>query len=231
MIIRVSIAGAVALAALLLASCAPNQGPRAPGDRFYRNLPDRAQPSEVVAAELAFARMAQEEGQWTAFRKFATDDALIFGRNGAIEAKPWLKAQEDPPQAVQWEPHQVWSSCDGSLAVTTGGFVDPDGTVGRFHTVWQRQRGGEYKYVFDFGFPTETPPPEPEMIATQVAHCGPPPMFVAEQGMDIRSSRDGTLTWGFLLTGDGERRFVVWLAEERSATRVLDVTVPASPEG
>ncbi|WP_216074412.1 hypothetical protein, partial [Acinetobacter baumannii] len=33
-------------------------------------------PSDIVRAELAFARLAREKGQWTAFRETAAPDAL-----------------------------------------------------------------------------------------------------------------------------------------------------------
>lgn len=221
-----------ALAASLLAACAPNQGPRTPSDRFFRSIGEKASPSEVIRTELAFARMAREDGQWTAFRKFAADNALLFGQNGAIEAKPWLRKQEDPAEAVQWEPHSVWASCDGSLAVTTGGFVDPEGSVGRFHTVWERQRNGEYLYLFDFGFPTDTAPDEPEMIASKVASCGQPATVDAEPDRNVRTSRDGTLAWTFHIGEDRERTFTVWQAGAEGTARVLDVAAPpASPAG
>ncbi len=38
----------------------------------------RADPAKVIATELAFARAAQEKGQWTAFAEFAADDAVMF---------------------------------------------------------------------------------------------------------------------------------------------------------
>ena len=82
---------AVALLAIALAGCAAQNGPR---DVYQRMLKPTANPSTVVATELAFARAAQEDGQWTAFAEYAADGGLIFGRNGAIEAKPWLKASE-----------------------------------------------------------------------------------------------------------------------------------------
>lgn len=220
---------ALTLAATLLAACAPNQGPRTANERFFRAIGEKAQPSDVIAAELAFARMAREEGQWKAFRKFAADDALIFGPNGAFEAKPWLRQQEEPAEAVQWEPYAVWASCDGSLAVTTGVFVDPDGRTGRFHTVWERQRRGDYLYVFDFGFETDDVPEEPEMIASKVAECGKPATVVAEPSRSIRTSRDGTLAWTFHFGEDRTRTFTVWQEGMEGTTRVLDVAAPATP--
>ena len=70
--LAISIAAAGALAA-----CA-GQGERP----RYRGLRPTANPSAVVAAELAFARAAQEKGQWTAFREYAADEmgARICGQ-------------------------------------------------------------------------------------------------------------------------------------------------------
>ena len=37
------------------------------------------------------------------------------------------------------------------LAVSQGRYRDPEGKVGNFVTVWERQGNGEYRYVFDAG--------------------------------------------------------------------------------
>ena len=217
-------AALIGLTLLSLTACA-STGPRTPYGRF---MEARANPGKVVATELAFARAAQEDGQWTAFAEYAADGALLFGRNGAIEARPWLKAQDNPGAAVQWEPHRVWSSCDGSLAVTQGGFVDPEGSVGTFNTVWQRQSDGEYRWVFDFGYPQAEAPVKPEMIASRVAECG---TRLAAPAVDPRAqvsiSRDGTLAWSFHFAGEGERRYDVWLAGDEGWERVVNVDLEA----
>ncbi|QZD91040.1 hypothetical protein K3148_06565 [Qipengyuania aurantiaca] len=217
-------AAVIGLTLVSLTACT-STGPRTPYGRF---MEARANPGKVVATELAFARAAQEDGQWTAFAEYAADGGLLFGRNGAIEAKPWLKAQENPAAAVQWEPHRVWSSCDGSLAVTQGGFVDPEGTVGTFNTVWQRQSDGEYRWVFDFGYPQADAPVKPEMIASRVAECGTrlaPP--AVDPGARVSISRDGTLAWSIHFVGGGERRYDVWLAGDEGWERVVDIDLEA----
>ena len=135
-----------------------------------------ANPSAVVATELAFARAARERGQWTAFREYAAEDAVMFVP-GAVRAQEWLKGRADPMQAVQWQVHQVWMSCDGSLAVTQGAAQWPDGRPGRFVTAWQRQRDGNYRWVMDEGDFVAAPIPAPDFIRTEVASCDPlPPM-------------------------------------------------------
>ena len=152
-----------ALATLTLAAC--TMGPD------YKNMPGYGQgsgeridgsrlggyanPSEVAATDIAFSRAARDDGQWTAFRRFAADGAVIHGRNGPIDADPWLAAQDDPPAPVQWTPTAVWSSCDGSVAVTQGKFAEPEGQWGYYVTVWERQRDGRYRWVYDMGAPDD----------------------------------------------------------------------------
>lgn len=216
-------AAILALATVSLAACAAGPGPR---DRYGRYLQPVANPSKVVATELAFARAAQEEGQWTAFRKFAAEGALIYGLNGAVEAEPFLRSLEDPPRAVAWQPHLVWSSCDGSLAVTKGGYREPEGETGSFSTVWQRQRDGEYRYLFDFGYPDVNAPEAVEMIETEVADC----QEVAASGspqtdIPLRFSRDRSLAWGFRTVGENERLYGVWLVRDGEWVRVMNLTL------
>lgn len=161
---------AAALAAAL-AGCATG-GPRdlPPGTVVVAN------PSAVVATELAFARAARERGQWTAFREYAAEDATMFVPQ-PVRAQDWLKGRADPAQAMQWQVHQVWMSCDGSLAVTQGAAQWPDGRPGRFATVWKRQRDGSYRWVMDEGDLVSVPLAAPDFIRTEVASCDPlPPM-------------------------------------------------------
>ena len=106
----------LAIAALLLtlAACAANRGPLGEG-----RLTARANPSDVIATEFAFARAAREKGTWTAFREYATKDAQWPGPQWE-SVQTALKGVPDPAQAIVWEPDQVWASCDGSFALSTG---------------------------------------------------------------------------------------------------------------
>lgn len=213
----------VTAAAMVLTACAPS-GPRPMArDHFQRAVagaPGAAQPSRVVAAELAFARAAKENGQWTAFREFAAPDAVIHLPGGPASAKDWLSGRADPEIAVRWNPRAVWMSCDGLLAVSQGRFRDADDKVGNFVTVWERQRDGEYRWTYDAGVLDDPQPParaalEPageddivvsayDAVEGLVADCPkrgdtvpPAPAYAA--GLDVRSAatlaRDGTLRW------------------------------------
>nr|WP_166178267.1 hypothetical protein [Altererythrobacter segetis] len=193
---------ALTLIAALAACAGPIEARR---DR----LGPTANPSAVVAAELAFARAAQEKGQWAAFRQFAADGAVMFTPQ-PTQAKTWLKGRAEPSVAVKWQPYEVWMSCDGSLAVTKGAWQRPNG-VGYFTTVWQRQKNGDYKWVLDQGDALAQPLPEPEMIAGQVADCSraSPPDIPPAAGRTVGWSNDKTLQWIVEVKPDNSRSFKV----------------------
>ena len=194
--------------ALALTACAAGPDPDRP-QRLSAN------PSAVIAAELAFARLAQAKGQWTAFRETSTGDAVMFAPQ-MVRAQDWLRGRADPAVSVKWQPHQVWSSCDGTLGITQGAWQRPNNTVGYFTTVWQRQRDGAYKWVFDHGDVLAMPQEAPEMISAKVATCPPRrpgssarPAPAAPFDPAARSGRsdDGTLTWEVTAQPNGAHNF------------------------
>ena len=105
--------GLVGAALLVLSACVG--GPRAPAG-FEPRI---ANPSAIISAEIAFARLAQEKGQWTAFRETAAKDAVMFDPEPNL-AQAWLKGRADPPAAVKWQAHKAFMSCDGKTGATTG---------------------------------------------------------------------------------------------------------------
>ena len=175
-----------------------------------------ANPSAIVAAELAFARLVREKGQWTAFRETADKDAVMFVPD-AVNAQTWLRKRADPAEALSWQPHRIFISCDGSYAAATGPWRKADGKSGSFTTIWRQQKNGSYKWVLDFGSDTAAPANEDNIIDARVADCGrrsaieqkrdddrrrgkrpdvvpipnPPPASGAGQ------SADGTLRWSW----------------------------------
>ena len=204
-----------------------------------------ANPSKVVATELAFARTAQEKGQWTAFAQFAAKEAVMFTPQ-PVKARDWLKGRANPAVAVKWQPHQVWSSCDGSLAVTKGAWQRPQG-VGYFTTVWARQKDGNYKWVMDGGDGLDKALAEPEMIAAKVADCTrgeglgrrgpsrkPVPATVRDPVCDASgckgggTSADGSLTYEYAVDPKGARQFTLQLRQEGTMREALHTEVAAS---
>jgi hypothetical protein len=229
---------AIALLALALTACSTGPNPR---DRYARMLKPTANPSKVVAAELGFARMAQDEGQWTAFREYAADDGVMFVPEPVI-ARDWLKGRADPAQAVRWQPHHVWSSCDGSLAVTRGAWQRPDGSNGYFTTVWQRRRDGEYRWTLDQGDSLETPLEAPEFVRTDVADC-PARGLAAELREQAEQSRpvtggtyfdqvsaDSSLFLTFVVSPDLSRNWKLMLHRDGAMVDAMTGSVIAPSE-
>ncbi|MBB3859998.1 hypothetical protein GGQ88_001259 [Novosphingobium hassiacum] len=153
----------LALTAPALAQPAPDE-PRRP-QRAYAN------PSALIAADIAFARLAREKGQWTAFRETADETAeLIEGKR--VSAKAALKDRKNPATSLQWAPHSAWISCDGTAGLTFGGWQGAAAT-GEYVTVWQRQFKGkiDWKWVLDDGQALDAPLREVDWAQGKVADC------------------------------------------------------------
>lgn len=217
---------AVAVFAVSLGACA--SGPRPGG----REVERKANPSAVVATEMAFARAAQEQGQWTAFRDFAAKDAVLFVPEPVL-AQQWLKGRANPAQAVRWRVHKVWSSCDGTLAASTGSAQWPDGSHGMFVTVWQRQDDGSYTYVVDHGSPLPGALPEPEAVEANVADCRSGDALAAAQGTQLAlpasgsgAARDHSLSYDWAVGTDRARHLRVSMIRDGHRVDVLDISEP-----
>ncbi len=192
---------------LTLSACASGLGYNGP------QIPLKANPSGVIAAELAFNRLAQEKGQWTAFRETMAKDAVMF-EPARVSAAEFLKGKADPAKSVTWQPHQVWASCDGSAGITHGAWQAGDKLHGYFTTVWLRQADGKFKWVLDHGVPTQSPLVAAEMITAKTADCqGAPsvPLSAPPIGADMKVgvSRDQTLQWTSIVNADMSRSIQV----------------------
>lgn len=225
----------LALVALVLAltGCAAQQR----GDR--RSPASAANPSAVIATELSFARAARERGMWTAFRDFATKDA-IWPTPQWASVQASLKDEADPAQAIVWEPDAVWMSCDGSYAFSTGPARHRSGHRSRFTTIWQRQGNGDYRWVLDQGVDLEADYAAREMISARVADCPAPPVRRGRRepprrGLDWSSgaSDDGTLVWATTVRPDCSRLVTVTMAESGVMSEVVRLAsaAPVPPAG
>lgn len=209
-----------------------------------------ANPSAVIAAELAFASAARAQGQWTAFARFAAPDAVMFTPQMAW-AQVWLKGRANPPAPLAWQPYSVWSSCDGTLVVSHGAW-QKGATAGWFTTIWQRQPDGSYKWVLDHGDSLKQPLPAPEMLSALIADCpartrsGPPRGKAAKLGKPKKVkladlppldpahragvSTDGTLRWDVTVAPTGARHLTIDWTRDGASARLLDEAV-AAPSG
>lgn len=124
----------------------------------------------VADAERAFAAMAGRDGQWTAFRATAADDAVMFVP-AMTNAQAWLKGRADPKLPYVWGPGRTVTACDGTLAVSSGGSVRPGGTsFGVFTTVWKSTPDG-WRWVLDQGHDTPSQVVNPAAPIETRASC------------------------------------------------------------
>ena len=158
--------------AFLLAAAPALSEPAADSQRSGRPQRAYANPSALIAADIGFARLAREKGQWTAFRETADETAEMF-EGGRKLAKTLLKDRKDPPAPVKWAPHLAWISCDGTAGLTHGAWQGPSGGDGEYVTVWQRQFKGkvDWKWVLDDGQDLASPLREVDWAEGKVADC------------------------------------------------------------
>lgn len=134
---------------LLMASCKPT-------------IDKEKVKEEVFNAEKAFEKMVADKGVAEAFSFFAAQEAVIKRGEDILIKGPeniknfYLKTDSMKPE-VYWTPDFIEVSDCGNMAYTYGKYVwkikGPDGQVnestGIFHTVWKRQKDGNWKYVWD----------------------------------------------------------------------------------
>ncbi len=117
--------------------------------------------AEIADAEAAFAKMAAEQGVPAAFLAFAAEDAVMMRNNSLVEGHDAMRAyfEKSTLDSVQlsWSPDKVVAAKSGDLGYTYGKYqfsaVDTAGqkisSEGIFHTVWQKQPDGAWKFVWD----------------------------------------------------------------------------------
>ena len=205
----------VLLAAAALSACAAS-----PSREFYEFQPKIANPSAIIAADIGFNQLAQQKGQWTAFRETAAKDAVLFVPQPVL-ALEWLRGKTDPVASLKWRPHKAFMSCDGKTGVTTGAWERPNGAVGYFTTIWQyvekNARGdGEWKWVLHHEDPLATPLALKEMIETRVASCkgaASATLATSSDGIVAKTgySGDQSLRYRYIVQANGARSIEVTL--------------------
>jgi hypothetical protein len=219
------------LAAAALSACAAS-----PSREFYEFQPKIANPSAIIAADIGFNQLAQQKGQWTAFRETAAKDAVMFAPQPTL-ALEWLKGKTDPAAPLKWQPHKAVMSCDGKTGVTTGAWERPDGTFGYFTTVWQfvekNARGdGTWKWVLHHHDILTAPRAPKEMIETKVASCkgqAPAPTAIPSDGIIEKAgyAADQSLRYSYAVQPNGARTVEIKLWNGTvSETVIMDEVAP-----
>lgn len=115
----------------------------------------------VIAAERAFAARAAETGWVAAFRDYAAPDAVTLSP-GPVNAQQQLAQIEgDGETTLDWRPAFAGIARSGDFGFTTGPFQirGREGVVGHYFTVWRREPGGSWKWIFDAGTDVRDPGP------------------------------------------------------------------------
>jgi hypothetical protein len=195
----------------------------------------------AVDAERAFARDAQRIGQWTAFRKYADETAVMFNPQ-AVWAHEFLASLKDPPKAARWAPSESWVSCDGRTAINRGTWTASARRKGYFTTVWVRE-GKEWKWTYNSGDTLVQRRALPTKPRIQRASCAARSNISQEYREEVKTtariagkppadagqgrSADGSLIYEWKVAASGERHFKAKLWNGRDYRTVLDQKISA----
>jgi ketosteroid isomerase-like protein len=127
---------------------------------FGSGLGSRAQsPNEELGGiESAFAA-TMEKRDLDAFSSFLDDEVVFF--TGSVElrgkeavVKAWAPFFDGEQAPFSWQPEAVSVLDSGSLGLTSGPVLDPEGNrIGTFNSIWRLNAEGVWKIVFDRGCP------------------------------------------------------------------------------
>jgi ketosteroid isomerase-like protein len=112
---------------------------------------------QVRETETAFAKTMADR-DWAAFKNFVAQEAVFFGRRvlrgREAVAEGWKPYFAGPAAPFSWRPEQVEVLESGTLALSSGPVLDPDGKRnGTFQSVWRLEADGCWRIVFDKGCP------------------------------------------------------------------------------
>ena len=111
---------------------------------------------QVADTERAFAKtMAQRD--FEGFVSFLSDEAVFFAgvtplRGKQKVADTWKSYYEQPDAPFSWKPETVVVLESGTLALSSGPVLDPEGKmVATFNSIWRLEAPGVWRIVFDKG--------------------------------------------------------------------------------
>ena len=168
----------------------------------------------VVAADQAYAALAQSHGEWTATRAVAAPHGEMFVPR-RVEVQTFGKALPDPAVATRWTPQQAWLSCDGTVGVTFGRWSLP-GTEQRgwYEAVWVQLRSGGYKLLLRRGGTNRRQLlSKPGLKGLRAACTGTPglPISAPPAGTDYKlgAAHDQSLIWSSAVDDAGNISVIV----------------------
>ena len=111
---------------------------------------------QVEDTERAFAAsMADRDPD--AFTSFLSEETVFFSGEAPLRGKQqvadaWKPYFEGPDAPFSWEPQQVEVLDSGTLALSSGPVLDPDGKlIATFTSIWRLDASGNWRIIFDKG--------------------------------------------------------------------------------
>jgi hypothetical protein len=195
--------------------------------------PGFAEPGDIIATEGAMARLAAAKTMKAAFQATAAAGAEIFAPQ-LMRMPEFVKIVPDNQLAKDWHTRQVWMSCDGSYGVSYGEWRMPP-ALGWYVMIWQRQKGGAYKWVLNENGPLAAPLPDSDMISASVGDCpvrrgrgntgaSPNVTPTAQPALPDYTSHhadDGTMAWTTAVAADNSQTFSLMLKQDGTMREVL----------
>jgi uncharacterized protein (TIGR02246 family) len=110
----------------------------------------------VRETEVAFAHTLATR-DFKAFQGFLSADAVFLSGDETLRgreavAEGWRPLFDGPVPPFAWQPDTVRVLASGDLALSGGPVTGAKGqALGRFSSVWRRERDGRWRIVFDHG--------------------------------------------------------------------------------
>lgn len=195
-----------------------------------------ANPSALVAEEIALKQASKLKGRVAAERDVAAPDGITFAP-GPVPALAYFKNVAVLP-LLDHQVHKVIMSCDGKTGVTRGAWTDNAKHTGYYTNVWQRYEradgSGRWMIVLSYSNMLSSPRQAPDYVETQTASCkGKAPIILTapDAGVQLKQSlsRDQSLSWTWQYHPDNfyTVKIAVWDGEKMGDVLTDKVTVPA----
>jgi len=120
---------------------------------------------DVRDAETAFAKAFADRDQ-AKFFAWVAEDANFLSTNKTLAGKAqvveaWSRFFKDASAPFSWKPERVAVNGAGDIGLSTGPVHDAAGKhVGTFSSIWQKQKDGTWKVIFDGPGAPVCPPEE-----------------------------------------------------------------------
>ncbi len=219
----------------------------APAAHAQGRIAINANPSAIIAAEIALGQLAREKGEQKAMLDTSVEGVVVVENEPAAVAD-WLKTRTGSAEPAKWDARSVWMSCDGVIGAAEG-IWSQDGESGHFAAVWQLQKKNGYKWVLRHREPASAIRADPHAFLTAtVADCparvereappdtgkpkrrkakpAPPPPVDPLNG----ASPDKSLSWRSETDTTGSRRLLVQISKEGGMKTVLGAASGTAPQ-